>query len=263
MRRSYPGCAPASLRTVTRVQGVEGVAEAAEVGALVHDLRAGQAAAADPAAAPAMQAYMKSDLPYYGVKAAGCRAVFSAAIAAHPLPDRATWLAAVRRLWDEATRREELYAALAVARHRRYQAHRTPEVLPVYRHLVVSGAWWDVVDDIATHLVGPLLLAHPADVGPVLRAWAVDDDRWLRRTSVIAQLLAKDRTDVDLLTTAIDANLDDRDFFLRKAIGWALRQYARTNPDWVRAFVAERGNRLSPLSRREALKHLGLLPGPA
>jgi 3-methyladenine DNA glycosylase AlkD len=227
------------------------------VDALVHDLRAGLAAAADPAAAPAMQAYMKSDLPYYGVKSAACRAVFSDAIAAHPLPDRSAWLAAVRRLWDEASHREELYAALAVLRDRRYTQHHDPEVLPLYRHLLVTGAWWDVVDDTAAHLVGPLLLAHPREVGPVLRAWAVDEDRWLRRTSVIAQLLAKDRTDLDLLTTAIDANLDDNDFFLRKAIGWALRQYARTDPDWVRAFVAERGDRLSPLSRREALKHVG------
>jgi 3-methyladenine DNA glycosylase AlkD len=245
------------------VTRVEGATEAAEVGALVRELRAGLAAAADPAAAPAMQAYMKSDLPYYGVRSAGARAVFSAGIAAHPLPDRAAWLAAVRRLWDEATHREELYAALAVLRDRRYAEHRDPDVLPVYRHVLVTGAWWDVVDDAATHLVGPLLLAHPAAVGPVLRAWAVDEDRWLRRTAVIAQLLAKDRTDLDLLTTAIDANLDDRDFFLRKAIGWALRQYARTDPDWVRAFVAERGDRLSPLSRREALKHLGSLGDPS
>ena len=96
----------------------------------------------------------------------------------------------------------------------------------------------------------------------MLREWAVDEDRWLRRTSVIAQLLAKDRTDLDLLSTAIDANLDDRDFFLRKAIGWALRQHARTDPQWVRTFVADRGDRLSPLSRREALKHVGPLADP-
>ena len=242
---------------------MEGVATAAEVGELVHALRAGLAAAADPVAAPAMQAYMKSDLPYHGVRSSRCRAIFSTVIAARPLPDRAAWLAAVRRLWDEATHREELYAALAVLRDRRYAEHRDPDVLPLYRHVLVTGAWWDVVDDTAAHLVGPLLLAHPAEVGPVLRTWAVDEDRWLRRTSVIAQLLAKDRTDLDLLTTAIDANLDDRDFFLRKAIGWALRQYARTDPDWVRAFVAERADRLSPLSRREALKHLGPLGGPA
>jgi 3-methyladenine DNA glycosylase AlkD len=245
------------------VTRVEGATAAPEVGVLVHDLRAGLAAAADPAAAPAMQAYMKSDLPYYGVRASSCRAIFSAAIAAHPLPDRAAWLAAVGRLWDEATHREELYAALAVLRDQRYVQHRDPGVLPLYRHVLVTGAWWDVVDDTAAHLVGPLLIAYPAEVGPVLRTWAVDEDRWLRRTAVLAQLLAKDRTDLDLLTAAIDANLDDRDFFLRKAIGWALRQYARTDPDWVRAFVADRGDRLSPLSRREALKHVGPPPEPA
>lgn len=228
----------------------------------MQDLRAGLAAAADPAAAPAMQAYMKSDLPYYGVRASSCRAVCTSVIAAHPLPDRAAWLAAVRRLWDEVTHREELYAALALLRDRRYAGHRDPGVLPVYRHVLVTGAWWDVVDDTAAHLVGPLLLAHPAEVGPVLRAWAVDEDRWLRRTAVIAQLMAKERTELDLLTTAIEANLDDRDFFLRKAIGWALRQYARTDPDWVRAFVSDHAERLSPLSRREALKHLGPLGGP-
>ena len=89
-----------------------------------------------------------------------------------------------------------------------------------------------------------------------MREWATDDDRWLRRTAVICQVGAKDRTDLDLLSHAIEANLDDRDFFLRKAIGWALRQHARTDPDWVRAFVAAHDDRLSGLSRREALKHL-------
>jgi 3-methyladenine DNA glycosylase AlkD len=239
------------------------VAVPTEVAALVHELRAGLAAAGDPLAAPTMQAYMKSDLPYHGVKAPACRAVFRAGIAAHPLPDRAAWLAAVRLLWDGATHREELYAALAVARDRRYRAYRTPEVLPHYRDLVVSGAWWDVVDDIATHLVGPLLLAHPAETAPVVRAWATDEDRWLRRTAVICQVGAKERTDLDLLTAAIDANLDDGDFFLRKAIGWALRQYARTDPGWVQQVVDDRADRLSPLSRREALKHVGPLPRPA
>ena len=91
---------------------------------------------------------------------------------------------------------------------------------------------------------------------PTVRAWATDDDRWLRRTAVIAQVGARERTDLDLLSHAIESNFDDRDFFLRKAIGWALRQYARTDPDWVRAFVAAHDDRISGLSRREALKHL-------
>ena len=261
MRPSYPDPAPASLRD--RDPGGDGRAGAAEVAALVRDLRAGLAAAADPAAAPAMQAYMKSDAPLLRRHAPGCRAVFRACLAAHPLPDRAAWLAAVERLWDEATHREERYAALALSRDRRYADHRDTRraaalpAPPGDRRLVGRGRR-------RGRPPGRTAAARPpGGAGPVVRAWATDEDRWLRRTAVIAQLLAKDRTDLDLLTAAIDANLDDRDFFLRKAIGWALRQYARTDPDWVRAFVAEHGDRLSPLSRREALKHLGPLGGPA
>jgi 3-methyladenine DNA glycosylase AlkD len=224
---------------------------------LVAEVRARLRAAGDPAKAARMQAYMKSALPYHGVASPGCRRIFAEVLAAHHLDDRATWLATVHDLWDGATHREERYAAIAVLRDRRYAAYRDPEVLPLYRYVLVSGAWWDVVDDIAIHLVGPLLLEHPTDVRPALVEWATDDDRWLRRTSVICQVGARDGIDLDLLTTAIEANLDDRDFFLRKAIGWALRQHARLDPDWVRRFLAAHDDRVSGLSRREALKHLG------
>jgi 3-methyladenine DNA glycosylase AlkD len=224
--------------------------------ALVEDVRRRLAGAADPDRAPAMQAYMKSAMPFHGVPSPVARSLLRDAFAAHPLDDRATWSATVLSLWDGATHREERYAALALARHRRYRAYLDPQVLPLLEHLVRTGAWWDLVDDIASHLVGPVLLAHHDETTPVMRAWATDSDRWLRRTAVICQLGAKDRTDVTLLAEVIDANLDDRDFFLRKAIGWALRQHAYVDPGWVRTFVADRSDRLSPLSRREALKHL-------
>jgi 3-methyladenine DNA glycosylase AlkD len=84
--------------------------------------------------------------------------------------------------------------------------------------------------------------------------WTLSEDRWLRRASIICQLGTRDQADVELLTTAIEAAINDRDFFVRKAIGWALRDYARTNPAWVRSFTET--HELSPLSRREALKHL-------
>ncbi len=220
------------------------------------DVRRRLQEAGDASKAVQMQAYMKSALPFHGVSSPDCRLIMREVLATHALPDRATWQATVLALWDDAGHREERYAALAVAKDRRYAAHRDPDVLPLYRHLLVTGAWWDLVDDVATHLVGPLLLAHPGPVRPTVAAWATDKDRWLRRTAVICQLGAKDRTDVPLLEMAVEANLDDRDFFLRKAIGWALRQFARTDPGWVAAAVAEWGDRLSPLSRREALKHL-------
>jgi 3-methyladenine DNA glycosylase AlkD len=222
----------------------------------VAEVRRRLRAAGDATKAAQTQAYIKSALPFHGVASPDCRVIMREVLAAHELPDRATWLATVLALWDDAGHREERYAALAVAKDRRYAGHRGPDCIPLYRHLVVTGAWWDLVDDVATHLVGPLLLAHRVAVRPTAVGWASDEDRWLRRTAVICQVGAKDRTDLPLLATAVEANLDDRDFFLRKAIGWALRQQARTDPDWVRDFVAAHDDRLSNLSRREALKHL-------
>ncbi len=182
-------------------------------------------------------------------------------LAEHRLPDADRWRAAVLQLWRGATYREERYAALTVARHRPYRDFllgAPAESVRMLDELVVTGAWWDFVDETAIRLVGPLLLAAPDVVGPVVRAWATDADRWRRRTAVICQIGAKDRTDTALLAAAIEATAGDRDFFLRKGIGWALRQHARTDPQWVLDFVA--GHELSPLSRREALKHLGGSP---
>ncbi len=224
--------------------------------ALLAAVRSGLSAAGDPAKAAGMQAYMKSAMPFHGVQAPAARAIFRAAILAHPLPDRVAWEDTVRALWFEATRREERYGALALAGHRHYRAYQDPDAMSLYRELVVTGAWWDLVDDLASRKVGPVLRAYPAQVAPVVRAWACDRDRWLRRTAILSQLGAKAGTDVALLTACLQANLDERDFFLRKAVGWALRDYARTAPDWVRAFVARHEDRLSPLSRREATKHL-------
>jgi 3-methyladenine DNA glycosylase AlkD len=108
--------------------------------------------------------------------------------------------------------------------------------------------------------LGRILLAHRDTATPVVRSWSTADDLWLRRSAVLAQLGLREATDTDLLEAVLDANLEGspfgREFFVRKAVGWALRQYARTDPEWVRAYVAARGERMSGLSRREALKHL-------
>lgn len=221
--------------------------------ALPQLIRAELRAAADPERAPKMQAYMKSALPYLGVPVPAVRAIARAASNQHPFADQAELVAAVRDLWRAAEFREERYAATALCDTRSARLVRTTDLLPLYEELIRSGAWWDHVDELA-HRVGELRRAAPDDVGAELRAWATDSDRWVRRVSIIGQLGHKQHTDLALLTYAIEANAADRDFFLRKAIGWALREYARTDPEWVRAFVA--AHELSPLSRREALKHL-------
>ena len=224
--------------------------------AIVTAVRDALASGGDPEKAAQQQRYMKSELPYRGYAAPELKALLRPLLASYEPTDRATWEATVRALWDEATHREERYAAIAVARHRGARAWLAPESVPLFRHLVVTGAWWDLVDETAQHLVRPALVAHREAMTAVLWDWATDDDLWVRRTAVICQVGLRADTDLDLLVHAIDANVDDPTFWLRKAIGWALRDYARTDPGWVRAEVLRHGDRLSGLSRREALKHL-------
>ena len=223
---------------------------------LLERIRADLSEAGDPDRATAQQAYMRSDLPFHGVAAPALTALLRPHLAAYAPADRAAWERDVREVWDGATHREERYAALALARHRVARPWQDVGSLDLHRHLVVTGAWWDLVDPVASHLVGGVLRDHRTAATPVVRAWASDDDLWLRRTAVLAQLRHRSDTDTGLLTEVVEANLDDRSFWLRKAIGWALREHARTDPDWVRTQVAAWDDRISGLSRREALKHL-------
>ena len=232
----------------------------AQAARLVDEVRLALAEAGDPAKAGPMQRYMKSSMPFRGINATPLRRGCAPLFAAHRLPTEAAWREAVLALYDEAAYREERYAAIELTGHRYYREHQRPAVLDLYRHLVVAGAWWDLVDVIAGNRVGLVLRAFPDEVTPVVRDWATDDDLWVRRTAVLSQLGSKGATDTDLLRHVLEQNLEDslhgREFFVRKAVGWALRQHARRDPDWVLAFVAEHEDRLSGLSRREALKHL-------
>ena len=231
--------------------------------ALINAIRTGLAEAADPERAPARQAYMKSAMPYRGVTSPVSRPIFKGAIEAHPLPDRAAWAGTVRRLFNEAAYREERYGAIALLDHRLHRAHRTLAALPLYEELIVGGAWWDIVDEVATGPLRELLAAHPAGMGPAMREWSVSPDLWKRRSSIICQVGRHRSIDLELLYACIEPNLADRDFFIRKAIGWALRDYAWVDPKEVVRYVELNAARLSGLSRREALKNVPKLLGTA
>lgn len=221
------------------------------------DLIAALTTEADPERAVGQQRYMRSEMPFHGVTMGDVRRIVGQVAAQHPLPDAATWRRTVRAIWDEATHREQRYAAielLKLRRYRRWAEDPTPEYVELLRHLITDGAWWDLVDALAS-AVGALLTAQPTLVTPLMRQWAVDEDLWLRRVSIICQLGRRVETDLDLLTFAITSSIHDPDFFARKAIGWALREYSKINASWVREFVAEHSE-LSALSRREALKWL-------
>ncbi len=224
---------------------------------LIQDIRTEFAAHANPAVAEPQQAYMKSDIPYYGLKAAEVRKLMKPLLKQHTLQSAAEWERVIRTLWDTVTHREEWYAALGIARYGRYREYRSSlDSLSLYEHMIRNGAWWDVCDEIAHHLVGEVLMANRDEASAIMRSWSTDEHLWIRRCSILSQNTHKEKTDPVLLRDCILPSIDDTDFFSRKAIGWALRDYSRIDPAWVVAFVNEFEDRLSGLTKREALRHI-------
>lgn len=201
---------------------------------------------------------MKSAMPYLGVSAVPLRQVCKLLFADLGWQDGAAWQADVLGLWRGAQFREERYAAIELTGVRAARAFQTTEAMAMYEEMIVSGAWWDYVDAIATNRLDLILAADPARMKPAMLGWARGADIWKRRSAILCQLNAKAATDRHFLMACIAPSLGSKEFFLRKGIGWALRHFARTDPDWVRAYVADHEAVLSPLSRREALKHIGV-----
>jgi 3-methyladenine DNA glycosylase AlkD len=224
--------------------------------AFLRTVRRALGAVAEPARAPAMQAYMKSTMPYLGVPAPKLKTVCRELFASYPFADAGAWRDDVIGVWRAAEHREERYAAIRLSRHRNAKAFQTLDTLPMYEEMIVTGAWWDYVDEIAAHPIGGLLEAHPREMKRTMLAWSRSDDMWKRRTSILCQLGFGEETDTKFLHACIEPSLASKEFFLRKAIGWSLRQLAKHAPKEVVRYVEEHDAELSGLSKREALKHL-------
>ena len=223
-------------------------------GSLRDDLIARLTAAGDRERAEGQQRYMKSDLPFHGVRVPEVRRLARAVVRDHPIPDSGSWQEAVLRIWRSATHREQRYGAIELAYAPPYRRWLRPACLAMVEEMIVTGAWWDYVDQLAGKHMGHMLASYPAEIRPVLLSWAGDNDIWRRRTAILAQLRFKAETDTGLLFSAIEASIDHKEIFLRKAIGWALREYSKTAPQVVANYVASNHRRLSALSRREAMK---------
>jgi len=219
-------------------------------------VRAALRATADPARAPGMKAYMKSSMPYHGVTAPLLKQCIRELASDVQFQTAKEWQDAVLRLWRGAKFREERYVAIGLCELRRVDAFQTPETLAMYQEMIVTGAWWDYVDVLASHCVGKLLRKFPKEISREMRVWSRSENMWKRRTSILCQLGFKRDTDLRLLYSCIEPSLDSKEFFLRKAIGWALRQYAWTDPAEIRRYVRQNEAKLSPLSKREALKNI-------
>ncbi|MGA4843315.1 DNA alkylation repair protein [Streptomyces sp. G45] len=211
------------------------------------------AEAADPARAADMRAYMKDVAPFLGLTSPVRRELARTVLAGTPRPDEADCAAVALRCWRLPEREYQYFAVDYLRRHIR---RCSSGFLPVARHLVTTVPWWDTVDALAAHVVGGLVAADPklrADTD----AWSADDDRWLVRTALLHQLRHKDATDADRLFAYCARQAGHPDFFVRKAVGWCLREYAKTAPDAVCDFVDRHRDALSPLSVREALRNIG------
>jgi 3-methyladenine DNA glycosylase AlkD len=208
---------------------------------------------ADASKAGPMAAYLKTDMPFYGVQKPDRVPVYKEMKKRfRPLSQR-NYEEAVLALWS-LPHREEKYAAITFSLQN--EVFITTKSLPLYERLIREGAWWDLVDGVASDLVGRVLLEQRRQTRPVIEQWIDDDDVWIRRTAIIVHLGHKEQTDARQLFDHCLRRAHEKEFFIRKAIGWALREYSKTAPEEVRDFLIENREVLSGLSFREGAKRL-------
>lgn len=221
--------------------------------AYVRALKAHFEAHANPAIAAPMKKYMRDQFEYLGIKSPQAAALQREFIAQHGLPSMEALDVISRELW-KLPQREFQYIAMNLIG--KFEKKVDEEFITTLEHLIITKSWWDTVDLLASHPVGTMFKRFPNVRKKHLGKWRKSENIWLRRTTLLFQLGYKKETDFDLLCEIIGENLGSQEFFINKAIGWALRQYAHTNPVPVKKFV-NATKELHPLSKSEALKNLG------
>jgi 3-methyladenine DNA glycosylase AlkD len=209
-------------------------------------------AARDPERAAQAATYMRDQFPFLGLPAPTQRKLGRTVLAGLPTPTEEDLRAVVLACWELEEREYQYFACDWLRRH---VAVPGPDFLATARTLITAKSWWDTIDPLATRFVGGLVHRHPR-LGTEMDAWSAAENMWLVRTAILHQLHYGAETDTDRLFDYCTRQAGHTDFFVRKAIGWALRHYARTDPDAVRRYLAGHRDVLSPLSVREASKHL-------
>lgn len=208
---------------------------------------------ADPEKAKLQEAYMKNKMSFLGVSAGDVKQISTKLFKSFKPEDNIEYRHLIIHIFSNAQYREEWYAVLRYCT--RFKKYITVENIDIYMDLILKSQWWDIVDGIATNLMGPALLDN-AKKESLLMSWVKHPNMWVRRTSLLTQLKYKNHTDFKLLARLISFTMDEKEFFIRKAIGWALRQYSYTNPEAVLGLIGSSTYRLSHLSKRESLKGL-------
>ncbi len=206
-------------------------------------------AKANPENAKAMKAYMKDKFDFFGIKSP-LRKELSKSIWAELKEEKALDLDYFYALWDAPERELQYVGQEYLFRARKYWPE---DILHSIRAAIKEKSWWDTVDYLASNVVG-YYVSVDAKRKAEIKPWIMDRDFWLNRTAILHQLKYKEKTDTVFLEDSMVPHLDSKEFFLRKAIGWALREYSKTNASWVENFIAN--HELTGLSLREASKYL-------
>ncbi|OMF21340.1 DNA alkylation repair protein [Paenibacillus sp. FSL H8-0548] len=206
---------------------------------------------ANPERALPMEAYMRGQFVFLGIKTPERIQLLREFWKINEKPKGEELLRTAEYLW-ELREREFHYAAMSLMD--KYSKEAAPSHIDKLEQWVTTHSWWDTVDFIASHLVGFHLSKYPELIEEHTERWIVSDNLWLRRTALLFQLKYKQATDTERLFAYIRLTMGENEFFIRKAIGWSLREYAKTDAASIRRFVAE--TPLAPLSKKEALKHI-------
>ncbi|MGB0524097.1 MAG: DNA alkylation repair protein [Flammeovirgaceae bacterium] len=206
---------------------------------------------ANPAFALQMKQYMKNHFEFWGIKQAPRRTLFKAFLQEHGLP---AWEMLTELIQELYVQPEREYHYCAIELMIKFKKKWTADELELIEWMLVNRSWWDSVDYISADVVGPFFQRFPTLMHNTCQAWVKSDNLWLRRTAIIFQRKYKSKTDQELLFQTIEACAHEKEFFIVKGIGWALREHAKRFPEQVLEFV--HAVPLQPLSKREALKHL-------
>ena len=205
----------------------------------------------DQLIAKGAKAYLLNQFEFYGIKTPLRRQLCKTFYKTHPIKDHTELSKLIKECFNEPQRELHYFAIELLGHHKKIWSIKT---IPLIEWMITHQSWWDSVDSTNTHVISKFFLLHPEHIDACTSKWNQSSNKWLIRMSILFQLTYKTKTDTNLLSRYIENSQLHEDFFVRKAIGWALRAYAYTNKKWVIRFVKDHPQ-LSNLSKREALKH--------
>jgi len=220
-----------------------------EITEFLSSLEAEYRSIGHPSIAASQSAYMRNQFIFFGIKSSDRRQVEKPFLVKAFLPPIEELEMYIKALWEKPERDFQLFALdFSVKYMKRFREND----IGILEFMVVNKSWWDTVDAIAYKLMGSYFKLYPQRREKYVKKWLSSDNIWLQRSALLFQLKYKEKMDTRLLTIGIESLLGSKEFFINKAIGWVLREYSRTNPDWVIEFVEHHS--LANLSKKEALR---------